>query len=102
LPTALPHRREILRRNDSALRVLGADDSEGCILTPEWPRAWFDKRHHTLRARGVILAAGEPGMNDLLAKGAFPGALRGLSDRLWSPLPAFKLSATISRRAGSI
>src|SRR5262249_51810293 len=44
--------------------------------------AWFRKRRHTVRARGVVVAAGALGTNNLLANCKDSGALPRLSDRI--------------------
>ncbi len=60
----------------------GADGSEGFEVTSERPGAWFRKRRATVRARGVVVAAGALGTNQLLANCRHRGSLPRLSDRL--------------------
>jgi cholesterol oxidase len=70
-------------RQVTAIRPLGpADGSEGYEVTTEHPGAWFRKRRRTLTARGVVVAAGALGTNQLLARCKHAGALPRISDRL--------------------
>jgi cholesterol oxidase len=65
------------------IRPLGAPDgSDGYAVTTERTGAWFrrDRRVHT--ARGVVLAAGALGTNQLLARAKLTGSLPRISDRL--------------------
>ena len=65
------------------IRPLGAaDGSEGYEVTSERSGAWLRKRRRTVRARGVVVAAGALGTNHLLANCKHSGALPRLSDRL--------------------
>ncbi len=77
---------EILpERQVSEIRPLGAaDGSEGYEVTTEHPGAWLRKRRRTLTARGVVVAAGALGTNQLLANCKHGGALPRISDRLGS------------------
>ena len=73
----------IPERQVTEVRPAGAPDgSEGYEVDTEHPGAWFRKRRRTLRARGVILAAGALGTNKLLADCKHDGALPRISDRL--------------------
>jgi cholesterol oxidase len=58
------------------------DGSGGYTVTHERTGAWFAKRRTTLRARGVIVAAGALGTNRLLARCKHSGSLPRISDRL--------------------
>ena len=70
-------------RQVTEIKPLGADDgSEGYEVTTERPGAWVRKRRRTTTARGVVVAAGALGSNQLLANCKHTGALRRLSDRL--------------------
>ena len=65
------------------VRPLGADDgSDGYAVTSERSGAWFRKDRRTLTARGVVVAAGALGTNQLLQRCKLGGALPRLSDRL--------------------
>jgi cholesterol oxidase len=67
------------------LRPLGAaDGADGYAVTTEYPGAWLRKRRARLTARGVVIAAGALGTNQLLADCKHSGALPGISDRLGS------------------
>jgi cholesterol oxidase len=67
------------------LRPLGAaDGADGYAVTAERPGAWLNKRRRRLTARGVVLAAGALGTNQLLADCKHSGALPRISDRLGS------------------
>ncbi len=73
----------IPERQVTAIRPVGAPDgSEGYELDTEHPGAWLRKRRHTFRARGVVVAAGALGTNQLLAACKHGGALPRISDRL--------------------
>jgi cholesterol oxidase len=61
-----------------------ADGSDGYDITSERSGAWVRKRRSTVRARGVVVAAGALGTNYLLANCKHNGALPRLSDRLGS------------------
>lgn len=60
----------------------GSEGRTGYAVDTEFPGAWFFKRRRTLRARGVIVAAGALGTNQLLANCKHAGGLPRLSDRL--------------------
>jgi cholesterol oxidase len=65
------------------IRPIGAaDGSDGYEVTTQRPGAWFFKERQSLRAKGVVLAAGALGTNTLLAKCKHDGSLPGISDRL--------------------
>ena len=65
------------------IRSRGAPDgSDGYVVTTRWPGAWFRKRPATFTARGIVVAAGALGTNQLLAQCRMLGALPRLSDRL--------------------
>ena len=65
------------------IRPLGADDgSGGYAVTSERPGAWLRRRRRTHTARGVVVAAGALGTNQLLARCKLGGSLPRLSDRL--------------------
>ena len=73
----------IPERQVTEIRPLGpGDGSEGYELTTEHPGAWVRKRRRTLRARGVVVAAGALGTNQLLAECKHDGSLPRISDRL--------------------
>ncbi|MFN2616106.1 MAG: GMC oxidoreductase [Thermoleophilaceae bacterium] len=65
------------------VRPLGAEDgSGGYAVTSERSGAWFRKERRTLTARGVVVAAGALGTNQLLQRCRLGGSLPRLSDRL--------------------
>lgn len=65
------------------IRPLGAaDGSEGYEVATSRPGAWLNPRRRTLRARGVVVAAGALGTNKLLASCRLRGSLPRLSERL--------------------
>jgi cholesterol oxidase len=65
------------------IRPLGAEDgSEGYEVTTQRPGAWFFKERQTLRAGGIVVAAGALGTNTLLAKCRLGGSLPRISSRL--------------------
>ena len=65
------------------MRPLGAPDgSEGYEVTTERPGAWLRRDRRTLRARGVVIAAGALGTNKLLRRCKRAGSLPRVSDRL--------------------
>src|SRR5829696_496023 len=65
------------------VRPVGAPDgSEGYEVTTERPGAWLRRDRRTVRARGVVLAAGALGTNKLLARCKLEGSLPRVSDRL--------------------
>ena len=58
------------------IRPLGAQDgSDGYEVTTERPGAWLRRRRRTFTARGVVLAAGALGTNQLLAASKLHGSL---------------------------
>jgi cholesterol oxidase len=59
-----------------------ADGSDGYAVTTVRPGAWLRPRERTLTARGVVVAAGALGTNQLLADCKHSGALPRLSPRL--------------------
>jgi cholesterol oxidase len=70
-------------RHVREIRPLGpADGSEGYELATERPGAWLRKRPRTFTARGVVVAAGALGTNQLLAECKHSGALPRVSERL--------------------
>jgi cholesterol oxidase len=70
-------------RTVTDIRPLGAGDgSNGYELETERSGAWFRKRRETVRARGVVIAAGALGTNKLLRDCKQRGSLAGISDRL--------------------
>jgi len=75
---------EILpEREVTEISPIGAPDgSEGYLVETEHPGAWLRKRRRTFTARGVVVAAGALGTNQLLAECRHRGALPRLSDRL--------------------
>src|SRR3712207_612809 len=73
----------IPERQVTEIRPVGAPDgSEGYELETEHPGAWLRKRRRTFRARGVVIAAGALGTNQLLANCKHGGALPRISGRL--------------------
>lgn len=75
---------EILpERQVTEIRPLGAaDGSDGYAVASERSGSWIRKRRHTLSAKGVIVAAGALGTNQLLANCKHRGALPRLSNRI--------------------
>jgi cholesterol oxidase len=70
-------------RNVREIRPLGrADGTEGYELATEHPGAWLRKRPRTFTARGVVVAAGALGTNQLLADCKHSGALPRVSEQL--------------------
>jgi cholesterol oxidase len=70
-------------RQVTEVRPLGpADGSRGYSVTSVRPGAWARKQGRTLTAKGVVVAAGALGTNQLLANCKRSGALPRLSDRL--------------------
>lgn len=59
-----------------------ADGSDGYLVTSARPGWWVRPRREVLHARGVVLAAGALGTNDLLARCRDRGSLPRVSDRL--------------------
>ena len=73
----------IPERMVTSIRPIGSPDgSEGYEVVTEHPGAWFRKRRRTFRARGVVIAAGALGTNQLLAQCKHRGDLPRISDRL--------------------
>ncbi len=65
------------------IRPLGRDDgSDGYTVTTRKPGALLNPRKQQFRARGVVLAAGALGTNELLARCKLNGSLPRLSERL--------------------
>jgi cholesterol oxidase len=62
--------------------VGAADGAEGYAVTAQHPGAWARRRRTVLRARGVVVAAGPLGTNQLLASCKHNGSLPALSDHL--------------------
>jgi cholesterol oxidase len=60
----------------------GKDGTAGYAIHTQCSTAWFNKNPRTLRARGVVVAAGALGTNRLLAKSKWEGGLPALSDGL--------------------
>jgi cholesterol oxidase len=75
---------EILPEREAIdVRPLGATDgSEGYEVTTVRPGAWLRRDGQTLRARGVVIAAGALGTNKLLFRCKHAGSLPRLSDRI--------------------
>ena len=70
-------------RQVTEIRPLGAaDGSDGYAVTSERSGAWLRKQRRTATARGVIVAAGALGTNNLLANCRHSGALPRLSSRI--------------------
>jgi cholesterol oxidase len=70
-------------RHAIEIRPLGAPDgSGGYAVTSVRPGAWLRRARRTLTARGVVVAAGPLGTNQLLAECKHAGALPRISDRL--------------------
>jgi cholesterol oxidase len=70
-------------RTVAEIAPLGADDgSDGYAVTAERSGAWFDKERKTLTAKGVVLAAGALGTNQLLQRCRHRKTLPRLSDRV--------------------
>jgi cholesterol oxidase len=70
-------------RQVTEVRPLGAaDGSEGYAVTSARPGAWVNHQRRTVTAKGVVVAAGPLGTNQLLADCKRSGALRHLSERL--------------------
>lgn len=65
------------------IRPLDGDDGgSGYVVATRRPGPWMSKQGQTLRARGVVVAAGALGTNELLARCKHGGALPRLSHRL--------------------
>jgi cholesterol oxidase len=70
-------------RQVTEIRPLGAaDGSDGYEVSSERSGSWLRKRRRTLRAKGVIVAAGALGTNQLLANCRHGGALPRISQKL--------------------
>jgi len=70
-------------RHVTEVRPLGAaDGSDGYAVSAERAGSWFHAEQRTLRARGVVVAAGALGTNQLLANCKHGGALPRLSDQI--------------------
>jgi cholesterol oxidase len=70
-------------RQVTAITPLGpGDGSEGYEIVTEHPGAWLRKRRRTFRARGIVVAAGALGTNQLLADCKHSGSLSRISDQL--------------------
>ena len=73
----------LAERQVTDIRPIGpADGSEGYELETVHPGAWLRKRRRKLTARGVVVAAGALGTNQLLANCKHAGGLPRISDRL--------------------
>jgi cholesterol oxidase len=67
----------------TSIRPLGAaDGSDGYAVTSERTGSWIRNDRRTQTARGVVVAAGALGTNQLLAQCKNDGALPRISDRL--------------------
>ena len=70
-------------RTVTSIRPLGAaDGSDGYAVTSERTGSWIRKDRRTQTARGVVVAAGALGTNQLLAQCKRDDALPRISDRL--------------------
>jgi cholesterol oxidase len=70
-------------RQVTEIRPIGAaDGSDGYVISSERSGSWVRKKRGTLRARGVVVAAGALGTNNLLANCKHSGALPRLSERI--------------------
>ena len=70
-------------RQVTEIRPLGAaDGADGYAVSAERAGSWFHAERRTLRAKGVVVAAGALGTNQLLANCKHSGALPGISDSL--------------------
>ncbi|MDX6601206.1 MAG: cholesterol oxidase [Solirubrobacterales bacterium] len=70
-------------RQVTEIRPLGAaDGSDGYAVSSERSGSWLRKRRRTQTARGVIVAAGALGTNNLLANCRHSGALSQISGKL--------------------
>jgi cholesterol oxidase len=73
----------IAERTVTSVEPLEASDgSDGYVVTSERTGAWIRKDSQTLTARGIVVAAGALGTNELLARCKSSGALPAISDRL--------------------
>ena len=62
--------------------IAAKDGSDGYEITSQRSGSWVRKQKQTVRARGVVFAAGPVGTNQLLADCKYGGSLPGLSDRI--------------------
>jgi cholesterol oxidase len=62
----------------------GSDGADGYLVSTQHPGAWLRKRRRQFTARGVVLAAGALGTNQLLADCRHAGSLPKISERLGS------------------
>jgi cholesterol oxidase len=70
-------------RTVTDIRPIGpADGSDGYEVTSQRSGAWLNRDTNTLRAKGVVVAAGALGTNRLLQRCKLAGSLPRLSDRL--------------------
>jgi cholesterol oxidase len=70
-------------RQVTEVRPLGAaDGADGYAVSAERAGSWFHAERRTLRAKGVVVAAGALGTNQLLANCKHSGALPRISDSL--------------------
>ena len=70
-------------RQVTEIRPLGAaDGTDGYAVTAERSGSWFHAEKRTLRAKGVVVAAGALGTNQLLANCKHAGALPRLSSQI--------------------
>jgi cholesterol oxidase len=70
-------------RQVTQVRPLGAaDGSDGYEISAERSGSWLHRGRQTLRAKGVVVAAGALGTNHLLANCKHDGALPRLSDQI--------------------
>ncbi len=70
-------------RQVTQIRPLGAaDGSDGYEVIAERSGSWLHRGRQTLRAKGVVVAAGALGTNHLLANCKHEGALPRLSDQI--------------------
>jgi cholesterol oxidase len=79
----------------------GADGSQGYAITSVRSGAWLRKRQQTIKARGVVFAAGALGTNLLLASCKHSGSLPRISNRLGHVVRTNSesvLAATAARR----
>lgn len=71
------------RREVTSIRPLnGTDGADGYLVTHEETGRRFRRKVQTIRARGVVLAGGALGTNELLARCRFQGDLPKVSERL--------------------
>jgi cholesterol oxidase len=70
-------------RQVTEIRPLGAaDGSDGYAVSAERSGSWFHRERRTLTAKGVVVAAGALGTNQLLANCKHGGALPRISEAL--------------------